>query len=95
MTNREFEVALTGLETISKMDPVVLSNLFLWFYVKMHVTESLPCSSERKTSAIPVLERQIQEDNHVSKASLGYMVNMRPAFHLKPTLQVTCIISLI
>lgn len=46
MTNREFEVALTGLETISKMDPVVLSNLFLWFYVKMHVTESLPCSSE-------------------------------------------------
>lgn len=46
----------------------------------------------KKTPAIPVFERQIQEDNNVFKASLGYIVNLRPAFRLRPTLQVTCII---
>lgn len=48
--------------------------------------------SMKKTPAIPVFERQIQEDNNVFKASLGYIVNLRPAFRLRPTLQVTCII---
>lgn len=45
--NREFEAALTaGLETLSKMQPAVLSSQFLWFYVKIHATESLPCRTE-------------------------------------------------